>query len=97
MRHITLLFSLFFLFPFIIVAQTITTKESRCVNTGEITISGTVGAGGPYQFSFTNYPPAYTPSGIQTTNTDLVQFSIFKIYRSMVIMFCLVIMITLLL
>jgi hypothetical protein len=69
MRHITLLFSLFFLFPFIIVAQTITTKESRCVNTGEITISGTVGAGGPYQFSFTNYPPAYTPSGIQTTNT----------------------------
>src|ERR1700712_4373450 len=48
-------------------AQTITTKESRCVNTGEILISGTVGSGGPYQLSMTSYPVSYTPTGTHST------------------------------
>ena len=44
-------------------SQTITIVESRCVNTGEVIFSGTVGVGGPYQLSVISYPPAYTPTG----------------------------------
>ncbi len=45
-------------------AQTIQTFESRCVNTGTITINGTVGAGGPYQDSIMSAPSQYINTGL---------------------------------
>jgi hypothetical protein len=63
--NLTRLLVLVFLSGFSVcsLAQTITTVESRCVNTGEVIFSGTVGSGGPYQLSVTSYPSAYTPTG----------------------------------
>src|SRR5579871_275439 len=48
----------------ILQAQTIQTVESRCVNTGKIVISGTIGAGGPYQDSIINAPSQYINTGL---------------------------------
>ncbi|MFT3679693.1 MAG: SdrD B-like domain-containing protein [Ferruginibacter sp.] len=56
------------LLPAVLTAQTITTTESRCVNTGTVIISGTAGAGGPYQVSITSAPPQYINPGIHGTN-----------------------------
>ncbi len=69
MRNFLYLLLITIFFHSSVEAQTITTKESRCVNTGEISFAGTIGAGGPYQFTVSEYPPAYTPGGIQPVNS----------------------------
>jgi|GEM_PF-6828060 len=69
MRKSLYLVLFLFLFYAEAAAQTITTTESRCVNTGEISFTGIIGAGGPYQFTVTGYPPAYTPGGIQPVSS----------------------------
>ena len=64
--------TLFLLCAFFIVknnlhAQTITPIESRCINTGKIIISGTIGAGGPYQDSIISSPAQYVNTGLHYT------------------------------
>jgi len=69
-----ILFCSFLLINNSLKAQTITTTESRCVNTGTAIISGTVGAGGPYQVSITTAPADYVNTGVQEVANLPVEF-----------------------
>lgn len=68
-NNIGLIFLLVLLGPAAMAQLSFVPSESRCVNTGTIVVSGSFGAGGPYQLLVTNHPTTYTPGGAHVADS----------------------------